>query len=57
MKESLTSLNETLTSDTNLSEANSGKADFSNLISELTNFKNEGNSLYKSKKKNRRSEE
>ena len=42
MKESLTSLNETLTSDTNLSEANSGKADFSNLISELTNFKNEG---------------
>ena len=50
MKESLTSLNETLTSDTNLSEANSGKADFSNLISELTNIKNEGNSLYKSKK-------
>ena len=28
----------------------SGKTDFSNLISELTKIKNEGNSLYKEKK-------
>ena len=50
MKENLTSLNEVITSETNLSESNPRKTDFSNLISELTNIKNEGNSLYKLKK-------
>ena len=50
MKENLTTLNETISTNTTTSESSNGKTDFSALISELTNFKNEGNSLYKSKK-------
>ena len=57
MKDNLTKLNEIISINTIIFESNDGKTDLSNLISELTNFKNEGNSLYKSKKKNRRSEE
>jgi tetratricopeptide (TPR) repeat protein len=49
MKENLTTLNETISTNT-ISESSNGKTDFSDLISELTNIKNEGNSLYKSKK-------
>ena len=49
MKEKLTTLNETISTNT-ISESSNGKTDFSDLISELTNIKNEGNSLYKSKK-------
>jgi tetratricopeptide (TPR) repeat protein len=51
MKENLTTLNETISTNTNtISESNNGNTDFSDLITELTNIKNEGNSLYKSKK-------
>ena len=50
MKENLTTLNETISSNTNISETSKGKTDFSDLIKELTNIKNEGNDLYKSKK-------
>jgi tetratricopeptide (TPR) repeat protein len=49
MKENLTTLNETISTNT-ISQSSNGKTDFSDLISELTNIKNEGNSLYKSKK-------
>ena len=49
MKENLTTLNETISTNT-ISESRDGKTDFSDLISELTNIKDEGNSLYKSKK-------
>ena len=49
MKENLTTLNETISTNT-ISESSNAKTDFSDLISELTNIKNEGNSLYKSKK-------
>ena len=49
MKENLTTLNETISTNT-ISESSNGKTDFSDLISELNNIKNEGNSLYKSKK-------
>jgi tetratricopeptide (TPR) repeat protein len=49
MKENLTTLNETISTNT-ISESSNGKTDFSDLISDLTNIKNEGNSLYKSKK-------
>ena len=48
MKENLTTLNETISTNT-ISESSNGKTDFSDLISELNNIKNEGNSLYKSK--------
>ena len=49
MKENLTTLDETISTNT-ISESKDGKTDFSDLISELTNIKEEGNSLYKSKK-------
>ena len=49
MKENLTTLNETISTNT-ISESSNAKTDYSDLISELTNIKNEGNSLYKSKK-------
>ena len=49
MKENLTTLDEMISTNT-ISESKDGKTDFSDLISELTNIKEEGNFLYKSKK-------
>lgn len=52
MKENQTTLEEVISGNSNtiITESSDGKVDFSDLISDLTNFKNEGNSLYKSKK-------
>ena len=42
MKDNLTKLNEIISINRIIFESNDGKTDLSNLISELTNFKNEG---------------